>query len=330
MNQKSDKLIWKYCKNKQNLSLTLAQMQNGHESIVSYGQGANLLEPEKRLYEIGSITKLFTSSLLAKLVLEGRVQLDQTIDAYLSLPSSLNYPTLLELATHSSGYSDPLLFDSIPQSLSWSFSSSRKGENPFIPFEEEWLLATAAALANKNKAKGKLKYSNFGYAVLGQVIGEVTGKGYYQSMIDFIVFDLGLSETTFGADENRSIHGFKKGIDFGNWLWPSSSVFASAGCLNASAQDLLRFASLNLSGSLSYLSFAHELQCSAGKKDGIGLGWMIDKKENLLWHNGGTGLFHAFLGISKEKNSAVVALSNEVAYLSFSEQALALELAKSF
>ena len=58
----------------------------------------------RTLYEIGSITKVYVASLLAKLVHEGKIRLEDSISDYFDLPDHRSYPTILDLATHTSGY----------------------------------------------------------------------------------------------------------------------------------------------------------------------------------------------------------------------------------
>ena len=63
-----------------------------------------VLPQEEHIYEIGSITKTFTSSLLSKAISEGKVSLDDSIDTYLDLQKKDYYPTIQRLVTHTSGY----------------------------------------------------------------------------------------------------------------------------------------------------------------------------------------------------------------------------------
>ena len=103
--------IRKYCKNKPHVALTIATHEKGVDAVRSYGDDGVSVAPETRAYEIGSISKIFLSTLLAKCVEEGELSLDDTIDRYIDLPSACVYPSILRLATHTSGYVDPALFD---------------------------------------------------------------------------------------------------------------------------------------------------------------------------------------------------------------------------
>jgi CubicO group peptidase (beta-lactamase class C family) len=83
----------------------------GHRRIISYGhlnQGDNRPLDGNTVFEIGSVTKVFTSLLLAQMVVDGQVKLDDPVSRY--LPSSVHVPQgngrqieLIDLATHTSG-----------------------------------------------------------------------------------------------------------------------------------------------------------------------------------------------------------------------------------
>ena len=79
--------IRKYCKNKPHVALTIATHEKGVDAVRSYGDEGVPVAPETRAYEIGSISKVFLSTLLAKCVEEGELSLDDTIDRYIDLRS---------------------------------------------------------------------------------------------------------------------------------------------------------------------------------------------------------------------------------------------------
>lgn len=327
--QISDKDIRRYCRNKPCVALTVATHEKGIDDIRSFGCGGIATNTEGRSYEIGSISKVILSTLLAKCLEEGLVSLDDAIDRYICLPSELAYPTVLQLATHTSGYVDPDLFDTKRDAFSYVLSSRKKQFNPFNGFGSDWLVdAIVDASRKPRKAEGRFQYSNFGYSVLGYVLGRVLGGSYYDYITSYIRKDLGLSTLSRSSEESPMVHGFKKETDVGNWIWPDDSAYAPAGCICSDAADMLSFAKMNLYDEKSYLTFSHQKLVSDKFLD-IGLGWMIEKDDDIVWHNGRTGSFHSFLAFSKRRERAVVLLSNCTKYLAWPEDKIALSIMKS-
>ncbi len=327
--QFNENKIRKYCKNKPGMMLTLAMHEKGADTIKSFGNNGILVAPEYRAYEIGSVSKVVLSTLLAKCVEENMLSLSDTIDQYIDLPPGIAYPSLLQLATHTSGYSDPALFDSFFEAVSWSLSSSKRQFNPFDDFKSDWIVSAIIDASRKpKKEKGRFRYSNFGYSVLGHTLGKALGGSYRDCITSFIENDLGLSATSCNSGKMDMVHGFKKGNDYGNWEWSEDSAYAPAGCICSNVADMIAFAKMNLYDERSYLTFSHRKQHSDRLLD-IGLGWVIEKDDDIVWHNGRTGLFHTFLAFSKSKKRAIALLSNCVNGLSMPEDKLALSILKS-
>ncbi|MEI3614460.1 serine hydrolase domain-containing protein [Pseudogracilibacillus sp. SO30301A] len=106
INDETLRLIKATCKGKKQLKLTVGYLEDNKSVIKVYNENGELDTPKKYNYEIGSITKTFTVSLLSKYVFENRMSLNDSIQKYIiELSKNSYYPTLLRLATHSSGYS---------------------------------------------------------------------------------------------------------------------------------------------------------------------------------------------------------------------------------
>ena len=247
--------IKKYCKNKPHITLTIATHEKGIDDIKSFGCDGVPTETESRSYEIGSVSKVFLSTFLAKCLEEGVLSLDDTIDQYIDLPAGFAYPTILQLATHTSGYVDPNLFDSTFKALSYALSSSKQQFNPFSRFGSDWLVDSVIEASRKpRKKEGRFHYANSGYAVLGHAISQALDNTYYDYMASYIENDLGLPSTSCHSEELPMIHGFGKDNDYGNWAWPDDSAYAPAGCICSDAVDMLSFAKMNLYDQKDYLT----------------------------------------------------------------------------
>ncbi|MDY0942412.1 MULTISPECIES: serine hydrolase [Priestia] len=99
------RLINKTCKGKKHLKLTVGYLTDNQSVIKIYNESGEIDSSKKYHYEIGSITKTFTVSLLSKYVSEKKLSINDPIQKYIEeLKENTYYPALLSLATHSSGF----------------------------------------------------------------------------------------------------------------------------------------------------------------------------------------------------------------------------------
>ena len=316
LDAKSLALIHKDCKGKQHIKLTVGSIINGQKTIHVFDHSGET-ENKNYIYEIGSITKTFTASLMVKYILEGQMSLDDSIAKYLTdLDAQKYYPTLKRLATHTSGYSMILPLtksEYLKLILSRIFATKNQGLYPFkLDLEKMKMLVQKHQLQDKDYP---WQYSNFGMALLGYAIGIASDKGYWDTMNTFIQQELGLPNTYTGTCSAKNLPGFTgKNTNCGNWVW-NNDLAAPAGDLSSTADDLLAYAELNMNDEKPYLSFCHSKQAPIGKgllkKYDMGLGWLLHKENNhILWHNGGTGAFTSYLTFDKNKKVAAVVLAN--------------------
>ncbi|MGH4117868.1 serine hydrolase domain-containing protein [Clostridium sp.] len=314
ISDKTLRLIKKTCKGKKHLRLTVGYLTGNDSVIKIYNENGELDSYKKYYYEIGSITKTFTASLMSKCVFENKMSLNDSIQKYIEkLIADQYYPTLLRLATHSSGYSG-----SLPLSKSEYFKmilglisggGDMKKNNPLnMDFNKMKMLIEKHKLKD---ADYPWKYSNFGVSLIGYALGIVSGKGYWDTMNNFLQNELGLSSTYLGIS-NKNLHGYdNKNNDCVNWQWNKNNIISSAGAISSTAEDMLKYAKINIYESKPYLSLCHKKQGYGKNKHDMGLGWFLLKKNNnVILHGGGTGCFSSFLCCDKDKKVAAVVLAN--------------------
>jgi len=316
LDAKSLELINKTCKDKKHIKLTVGLLSGNERTIKTFGENGEI-DNKNFTYEIGSITKTFTASLLAKHVHKGSMSLDDSIAKYVDgLDPSRYYPTLRRLATHTAGYSSTLPFTR-REYFALIIGLIRASESPgTLPFKLDFEKMRDLLETNKLKDKDyNWRYSNFGMALLGYAIGVASGAGYHASMGDFLTTELGLSHTFTSANPGRLITGYtRKNVDCGNWIW-GDDLTAPAGDISSTADDLLTYAAINMHELRPYLAMCHQKNADVNsmlfKSSNMGLGWLIRKdNSNIIWHNGGTGAFSSYLGIDKNRKCAVVVLAN--------------------
>jgi len=291
-------------KNNEKSIITVGIIQGGKVSCTVYGKNGTILPYNEHIYEIGSITKTFTASLLFKVVSEGKIKLDDSINKYFNLPRKDYYPTIKHLITHTSGYKSHYLNKQMVKNL-----FHRK--NSFYNISKNDLIECIGKINLKNK-NYNFNYSNFGIAVIGVVISEIYNDEYTTLINDFIKVELGLNKTKVS---NSS-------VDLGKyWDWAKNDAYISAGALTSTIEDMLKYTQLQMNETIKYLSGTHETLAEVNTSsaqyrkmdihiDSVGAAWLIDKQNNIIWHNGGTGNYNCYIGFDKNKKVAVVILSN--------------------
>ncbi len=283
--------------------ITVGIIRDGQASFTVYGEDGQILPEEIHVYEIGSLTKTLTAAMIGRAVTEGRIRLDDTIDGYLPLPEGKHYPTVAELLTHTSGYS--AYYFETPM-----IGNFFAGRNSFCGIGREMVLEKVKS-HDMSLGNYGFDYSNFGYAVLGLVLEAVYERDYTVLLNDYVQKDLGMTATKISERDG----------DLGHyWDWRENDAYLSAGAVTSDINDMLRYAQMQLDAdppfaqchqSLKVISASSESYQMMGiHMDEIGMAWIIDKENGIIWHNGGTGHYNSYLGIHPETGTAVVVLSN--------------------
>jgi len=300
-----DELLAEALDGKKDACVTVGILKDGQTSYEVYGEGGKRLEQTEYRYEIGSVTKTMTASLIARAVLDGKLQLTDTIDKYLALPEGKVYPTIASLLTHTSGLDGEYFEWSM---LPYVFKHS---VNPLRGISGETILKE---YEDVNLEEGKdygFSYSNYGFALLGLVLEEVYGEDCAGMINSYLADELNMKNTYVSNGD----------ADFeGNWQWDSGDAYIPAGAVVSDITDMLTYAQAQLDGgpvpdlchqSIKQLNASDKWARMAGLcVDEAGMSWMLDTENGFIWHNGGTGVHSSYLGFCPEANTAVVVLSN--------------------
>ncbi|MDF2473938.1 MAG: beta-lactamase [Anaerocolumna sp.] len=291
-------------KDNKDVVITVGIINNGKMTYEVYGENGIIQPKKEHIYEIGSISKTFTTSLLCKAISEGRISLDDSIERYLSLPKKDYYPTVRRLVTHTSGYNE--YYFEKPM-----ISNLLHKQNDFNGISEKMLLERLEKIS-LDDSDYAFKYSNFGMAVLGAVLEKIYDKDYTPLMNDYISEDLGLTNTKI-SDGSGDLKNY--------WKWSESDAYMPAGALLSNITDMMQYIKMHMGEESDYLSMAHEVLAEVNattgsyekmgiRIDAVGAGWMIDNENNFIWHNGGTGDYNSYIGFDKENQIGVIILSN--------------------
>lgn len=303
-----------YIQRANTVGLCIGVINNGNISTYNYGEtakGNGKLPSADNIFEIGSLTKTFTATLLAYYVNEGRVKLSDPIIKYLpdsvTANPALDGITLLMLSNHTSGL--PRLPEDFGKHV-------RDAANPYQYYTQDLMFSYLKHYKTTAKPGVEYSYSNFAVGLLGKILEHVSGGESYEQMVtEMITKPLNMNETAqhethMQKSEMVPVYS-EDGAETPNWDW---DALAPAGAFNSSMNDLLIYARANLTKNLTRLGKAIELthQITYTKEPSVGLGWHVITVNGVAYyfHDGGTGGSSTFFAFNIEKNIAVIALSN--------------------
>lgn len=294
-----------------NTQLSIAIIQKGktnYYGIIKLNDTLRPIENQNKVFEIGSITKVFTSTVLASLVEEGKIKLTDEINPFYSFPFKDNIKlNFKDLANHTSG------LPRLPENFDLT--------NQIDPYKnygkiqmEEYL---KDVLKLENEPSKIYSYSNLGAGVLGYTLG-LTQRTSFEKLIQEKVFDKYNMKNSFMSFQNLNEKLVKgqnmNGEIASNWSW---DVLLGAGGILSTTEDLVQFANAQFDSKNKELALTRTPTFTINENMKIGLGWHLLKSKggkNLVWHNGGTGGYSSSIAINTNDKIAVIILSNLSAF----------------
>lgn len=266
--------------------------------------------PEDAVFEIGSLTKLFTAHLALLLEKEGIIALDAPIETYLKDVYIPQYEsckiTLSHLLSHTSGLKDPYIEH---------YCNPLNGNTvPFADYSVAQLYDYLNETDLEFSPGSQVLYSNAGYGLIGHIFEVVTGKEYFSLLKEKILDPLGMDATFIEIPLNQSkyiVQGSEGGNKTPHWDIPHFPAF---GALKSTARDLSVYLRLflmephdDICKQMTTISSAHDCE-------GIWmcLGWTIDRRYdgNFFAATGQTLGLSSFVGFSSERNEGMILLTD--------------------
>ena len=273
------------------------------------------------VFEIGSITKEFTSLLLTDMARRGEVALTDPVARY--LPEGVTVPersnrkiTLADLSTHSSG------LPRMPSNF-----NPKDDTNPYADYSVQQLYDFLSGYHLTRDIGEQYEYSNLGAGLLGHLLSLRAGMSFEAVMRARILDPLGLSNTritltpemkarlAIGHKETPRTSENPYGLTpVPNWDVPTLS---GAGALRSTANDMLAFLAAYLGYVKTPLADAMADQLSIRRPSNtadfdVGYGWRVQTKHGntIVWHGGATGGYRCYIGFDPEARVGVIVLSN--------------------
>jgi D-alanyl-D-alanine-carboxypeptidase/D-alanyl-D-alanine-endopeptidase len=264
---------------------------------ISVEPGADPLDADTR-FEIGSIVKTMTATLLATFVVDDTLALDDPIGTWIDAGPCATV-TLHQLATHTSG---------LPRLPSMRGIRGFRIDDPYKLFGPDELLRALGKLGDVTP--GRFEYSNFGFMTLGHVLSVVGGSRFETLLSERVLAPAGVRDVAFEGDD-RLIPGYRNGSRVAHW----NDTLGGAGGIRASITAMAQWVAANLDPPTTLadaMALCHRQTPGVQRQTpglGIGLAWMIGT-DDVRWHNGGTAGFSTLCGFSPSRRAGRAMLMN--------------------
>lgn len=282
-------------------------MQNG-QPLLNKGVGFNNFESKKpddanTIYQIGSVTKQFTSTIILKLAEQNKLALNDKLSKYFPSFPNGNKITVEHLLTHTSGI--------------WNYTRDQKLMSTDVdrPHTSEEMMNLFKDKPLDFEPGTKYSYSNSGYMMLGYIIEKVTGKKYERMVRDQIFVPLKMTHSGFDFThlsspdkatgyQSLTLNSASKAVIV------DSTVSFSAGALFATTGDLYKWNQSITSNKI--LKKESLTNAFTPRKDKYGLGWIIDTfaGRQVITHDGGIHGFLSSNSIFPNDQISITLLSN--------------------
>ncbi len=193
------------------------------------------------VFRIASMSKSFAAAAILQLRDEGRLSLDDPAERYVPELAGLRYPTrdapkitIRHLLSHSAGF---------PEDNPW-------GDQQLAATDEEMSAMMRAGIPFSTAPGTSYEYSNFGFAILGRIVANVSGMPYSQYLTERVLRPLGMHSTTLevsAVPPDRLAHGYR--LRDGEWIEERQlpdGAFGPMGGMLTSVSDLARWVGLML------------------------------------------------------------------------------------
>ena len=268
------------------------------------------------VFEIGSITKVFTALLFADMVVRREVSPDDPVAKFLPREAQVpefdgNPIKLLDLATYTSG---------LPRMPS-NFRPADKS-NPYADYTVAQLYDFLSGYKLSFAPGTHYEYANLGFGLLGHALALRAGMSYEELVVSRICAPLGMESTRIALTpsmKERLARGHDASLaPVANWDIPT---LAGAGALRSTANDLFTFLDMCMGNKRTPLADA--MAMTLGERRSTGLngpmvaeGWFVSSRhdDEIAWKDGGTAGYATFIGFSVKTRRASILLSNTADY----------------
>lgn len=325
-----------------NHTVAIGIISGGEKRVIYFGNRRDTQENQlvSPVFEIGELSSLFTTTLLARMAILGEVSIDTPVQ---QLMPGQHLPVYqkLDCAPIGSGYSlyacDPLANDQVISIVLCNLATHTAGfprnpsnlkswfhrKNPFARYTTAHLYRYLNNHPISFTSEFAYQYSHIGMALLGHSLSLKSGLLYEDILQEKVLAPLALTDTRItlsASQQSRLLPGYTaKGKATPPWTF---DVLAPSAGMHATIEDMLHFLSVHMGQShrewLPVVKLAQNPREVIRQKDlagsTVGLGWLTSKVpglgEEVIWMEGQTSGFAAYIGFVNGTEIGVVVLSN--------------------
>lgn len=259
---------------------------------------------QQQVFAIGSVSKVLTSTVLAELVTQNKLKLDDTINSYYPFPFKDNIQLRFQdLSNHTSGLAR------LPSNMDLSSL-----DNPYKTYDanklESYLKDELELVTTDNQGKTP-QYSNLGVGLLGHTMGLSQQKSFEQLLKIYVFDKYGMKNSSVSLDKagKKLVPALDtQGGEIPTWEF---DTMLAAGGILSSVEDLMKFAKSQLDDKNAVAKLMQKPTTEKVANHQVGLGWFIDAKDQqLIWHGGNTAGHTSILVLDLKNKKAAAILSN--------------------
>lgn len=289
--------------------LSIAAVNNNkiyHYGVIVGKDTITQIENSESIFEIGSITKVFTAVLLADFITESKIGPTDKLQDYFDFDlKEAGKITLTQLASHTSG------LPRLPSNFDFSSANSH---DPYKNYTATMLNSYLKNHLTLDHQPGtQYAYSNLGTGLLGYIL-TLNTQTPFEDLLRHRIFDkYGMHRSSTNTPTNNA--SVVKGLNPEGGITSSWNfdVLAGAGAVRSCTADLAQFMVANFDSANTVLSRTHKPLFKVNDQLEIGSGWHIirlNDKRKVLGHSGGTGGFTSSMAVDISRSEGVVILSN--------------------
>ena len=259
------------------------------------------------LYDIGSISKVFTSLLVLKEIENGKISLEDNISQYLPLKKG-HYWSIGDLLKHRCDFHHVTPYQIVVKSL---LRSGYQRRNLYESINNERVIKEI----NKRRKHHNIRhygYSDFATAMLVMALEEINKGPFVEQMNDFIKNDFNLSKTTCINERTVRVDSYIKNHKVSPWKWEDNNPYIGGGGIASSISDMTFFIKQLIErkeDGFIKKSFSSDIDDTEHN-----LTYFLSKRKTSFWHVGGAGTFRSSLIINPKREIGVIVLGNQVGY----------------
>jgi D-alanyl-D-alanine carboxypeptidase len=257
-------------------------------------------------FRIGSITKMFTATMILQLVEEGKLKLTDTLDKFLPEIPNAGRITIFQILSHRSG---------IPNVRRERDTQTKVST---IPMGKDEMLALLVKGMPDFEPDTKYHYSNSGYWVLGLILEKVTAKPYDGILKERITSKIGLKDTylttgTIDVNKNEALTYIHFGGDWKPVTETHPTILFSAGAIVSTPGDMAKFIQALFEGKLVSKETLNQMK-TMRDGEGFGMGTFTFAGKTFYGHTGGADNYGAWLAYEPEEKLVIAYATNAKIY----------------